>query len=110
LPGQVEGLLEDLHLHGLAARQAPELAHAPLEVADPRRADDVLVGGDGLKAALEHAALPAEKLAGRDAVRAGDVGDGHAGPRRLLDEADLLGGGPARRRWTEVTTSTRCGP
>ena len=58
-------------------------------------AHNVLISLNGCVAAFEHAALPGEELAGGDAVLAGDGGDRAAGLHRVLDEADLLGGGPA---------------
>lgn len=47
---KVECLPEDLDLHGLAPKQAFEVAHAPLQLAHPTGADHLLVGLHGLMA------------------------------------------------------------
>lgn len=94
--GEVKRLLQDLGFHGLAPEQAFEVVHAQLQLANPAGADDLLVGVQGLMmAALQHAPLPREQQAGRDAVATSDERHGRAGLLALLDEADLLGGGPA---------------
>jgi hypothetical protein len=49
---EVEGLPEDLDFHGLAPEQALQVPHAPLQLAHPAGADDLLIGLHGLMAAL----------------------------------------------------------
>ena len=46
--GLLEGLAQDLGLHGLAAEQAFELADAVLEFPNAADRDDLLVGPDRL--------------------------------------------------------------
>jgi hypothetical protein len=47
---RLEGIAEDLGLHGLAAEQALELPNLVLELAHTAEGDDFFVGPDGLVA------------------------------------------------------------
>ena len=60
----VEGLSEDLGLHGLAAREAFELADLGLEFAHTAEVNDVLVGPDSLVTPIGHAPPPLKKQTG----------------------------------------------
>ena len=93
--GDVQRLLEDLVLHRLATEQAFEVTNSLLQIADARRADDVLVGLDRGMSAFQHPALPGKELRRRDARLPRHEGHAHSRPHRLLDEADLLGGRPS---------------
>jgi len=88
--GDVQRLLEDLVLHRLATEQAFEVTNPLLQIADARRADDVLVGLDCSVPPLQHTALPGEELRGRDTSLAGDERNAHARLHDFLGEADLL--------------------
>src|SRR3974377_315662 len=88
---------ENLDFHGLAAEQALQLAHPSFQLTDTARADDIFVSLDRLQAAFQHSSTPVEQQAGSDARSPGHVGYRHPGLHRLLDQSDLLGGGPPRR-------------
>lgn len=92
--GDVQRLLEDLVLHRLATEQAFEGTNPLLQIADARRADDILIGLDCSVSPLQHTALPSEQLRGRDTGLAGDERNAHARLHGFLDEADLLARGP----------------
>jgi hypothetical protein len=46
LPRNVKGLFENLGLHGLAAQQAFQFTHLPLQLADTAGADNIFVSGN----------------------------------------------------------------
>jgi len=94
-PRDVQRLPQDLRFHGLAPEQPLQVADTLLELPHPARGNHVLVGPDRLMPALDHAPLPAEQQARRYAGAPGHERHRGAGLHRLLDEAHLLGGGPA---------------
>src|ERR687898_858167 len=94
-PREIERLFEDLGFHGLASKQALEVAHTLLELANLAGADHVLVGMDSLVPAFEHPPLPGKKLARRDASPPGHQRNRDARLHGFLDQSDLLSGRPA---------------
>jgi hypothetical protein len=91
----LEGLAEDLGLHGLAAEQALQLAHLGLQLTHAAGGDDIVVRADRFETPFGHAPPPSEQKAGGDAVEPGDGRDRHAGLGRLLDQPDLFFGSVA---------------
>jgi len=89
-PCEVESLLEDLDLHGLATQKTFELADAVLELAGFRSRNDVLVGSNGFLAAFAHQPSPPEHQARREPMAAGNIADRHARLHRLGDHGKLL--------------------
>jgi hypothetical protein len=63
-PREIERLLEHLDLHGLAAKQALQLANAFFETADFGRRHNRIIGTHRLLAALAHQPPPAKHQAG----------------------------------------------
>jgi len=89
-PCEVESLLEDLDLHGLATQKTFELADAVLELAGFRSRNDFLVGSNGLLAAFAHQPSPPEYQARREPMATGNIADRHARLHRLGDNGELL--------------------
>ena len=85
----------DLDLHGLAAQQPLQFAHAVFETTYFGRCHHLVVGAHRFLASLAHQPPPAEHQAGAQPVATGNVADRHAGLHRLGNHGELQLGGKA---------------
>ena len=87
-PREIERLLEDLDLHGLAPEQP--LAHALLQPAHLGSSRHVVIGADRLLAPFAHQPPPAKHEARAKRVAPCNIADRHPRLQRLGDHGQLL--------------------
>lgn len=94
-PCDLDGFLEDFHLHRLLAQKSFQLADPLLESTSLRSADHLVVRLHRHLATFAHELPPSEELIRGDAVLAGHIRDAHPRTGRLLHDPQLLRQWPA---------------